>query len=106
MSLRHEELARLAGIGTDYDIRPEQGHSGNVSEEILHALAKAPRLDRTERAHMTNLAAAGTGPRRRSPERPQRVRPGLHGLVGPVRLLRQPLVSRRRGLTPATGCSG
>ncbi|WP_316528369.1 helix-turn-helix transcriptional regulator [Kitasatospora brasiliensis] len=79
--LRREELARLAGISTDYYIRLEQGRNGNVSEEILHALAEALRLDRTERAHMMNLAAAGTGARRRAPERPQRVRPGLHEVL-------------------------
>ncbi|MFB7286783.1 helix-turn-helix transcriptional regulator [Actinacidiphila glaucinigra] len=80
--LRREELSRLAGISTEYYTRLEQGRAGNVSEEILHALAQALRLDQTERAHLMNLASAATGsPRRRSPERPQKVRPGLRHLL-------------------------
>ncbi|AWW43549.1 XRE family transcriptional regulator [Streptomyces sp. AS58] len=80
--LRREELSRLAGISTEYYTRLEQGRAGNVSEEILHALAQALRLDRTECAHLMNLASAATGAtRRRSPERPQRVRPGLWHLL-------------------------
>jgi transcriptional regulator with XRE-family HTH domain len=80
--LRREELARLAGISTEYYTRLEQGRAGNVSEEILHALAEALRLDPTERTHLINLASTATGtPRRRVPERPQRVRAGLRQLL-------------------------
>lgn len=80
--LRREELAQLAVISTEYYTRLEQGRAGNVSKEILHALAEALRLDRDERAHLMNLASTTTGTlRRRSPERPQRVRPGMQQLL-------------------------
>jgi transcriptional regulator with XRE-family HTH domain len=56
--LRREELARLAGVSVDYYTRLEQGRSRNASPEVLGALARALRLDGTERAHLWNLAGA------------------------------------------------
>ena len=61
--LRREELAVLAGLSPDYYSRVEQGRQPNVSTEVLDALARALRLDDTERAHLHTLA---TPPRRRS----------------------------------------
>jgi transcriptional regulator with XRE-family HTH domain len=75
--LRRQEVAQLAGVSTDYYIRLERGRNLNVSESVLKALARALRLDDTERAHLLTLAR-----RRRSPSRhelmpAQRVRAGL-----------------------------
>ncbi|WAB80403.1 helix-turn-helix transcriptional regulator [Microcella daejeonensis] len=65
--LRKEELAMLAGVSADYYSRIEQGRQTAVSIEVLDALARALRLDETERAHLRDLAAppsrAGSGGR-------------------------------------------
>lgn len=61
--LRREELAQLAGVSVAYYTRLEQGHGQNVSAEILDAIARALRLDGTERAHLSRLA--GPKPRKR-----------------------------------------
>lgn len=54
-----------------------------VSDTVLDALARALRMDDTERAHLYDLArAAGTSPRRRrKPADPQGVRPNVQRLL-------------------------
>src|SRR5689334_15808909 len=54
--LRREELAMLAGVSVDYYVRLEQGRDLTPSEPVLDALARALRLDDTERAHLIALA--------------------------------------------------
>jgi transcriptional regulator with XRE-family HTH domain len=54
--LRREELAMLAGVSVDYYVRLEQGRDLTPSESVLDALARALRLDDTERAHLFALA--------------------------------------------------
>jgi transcriptional regulator with XRE-family HTH domain len=54
--LRREELAMLAGVSVDYYVRLEQGRDLTPSESVLDALARALRLDDTERAHLVALA--------------------------------------------------
>ncbi|MFJ1757011.1 helix-turn-helix domain-containing protein [Kitasatospora sp. NPDC088134] len=54
--LRREELALLAGVSVTYYTRLEQGQSGNASDGVLDALARALRLDRDEHAHLRDLA--------------------------------------------------
>ena len=78
--LRREELAVLAGLSPDYYSRVEQGRQPNVSVEVLDALARALRLDDTERAHLHTLASP---PRRRSsrPAANQQADPGLLRLM-------------------------
>ncbi|SEG30494.1 Helix-turn-helix domain-containing protein [Nonomuraea solani] len=73
--LRRDEVARLAGVSTEYYTRLEQGRAGNPSPEVTEALAGALRLDPAEREHLIDLLAR---PARRAPISPQRVRPGLH----------------------------
>ncbi|GAA4979972.1 transcriptional regulator with XRE-family HTH domain [Nonomuraea thailandensis] len=73
--LRRDEVARLAGVSTEYYTRLEQGRAGNPSPEVTEALARALQLDPAEREHLTNLL---TRPARHAPISPQRVRPGLH----------------------------
>lgn len=77
--LRREELAQLAGISVDYYVRLEQGRTRNVSDSVLNAVADALRLNGDERKYLHNLAHPA--PRRRSPSRPQQVRPGLLRLL-------------------------
>ncbi|MFD1937307.1 MULTISPECIES: helix-turn-helix transcriptional regulator [Nonomuraea] len=75
--LRRDEVARLAGVSTEYYTRLEQGRAGNPSPEVVEALARTLQLDLAEREHLTDLLARPT-PARRAPADPQRVRPGLH----------------------------
>jgi transcriptional regulator with XRE-family HTH domain len=70
--LRREELAMLAGVSASYYSRLEQGQSFNASPEVLDAIARALRLNETERRHLHDLAAGTrrrTGGRRSAPER-------------------------------------
>ena len=77
--LRRDEVARLTGISTEYYTRLEQGKSGNISAEVLNALAGALRLDDTEREYLTHLS--GRPPSRSKSSPAQRVRPGLYRLL-------------------------
>src|SRR3954454_15582545 len=54
--LRREEVALLAGVSVDYYVRLERGRNVNVSESVLDALARALRLDDTERGHLFAVA--------------------------------------------------
>jgi transcriptional regulator with XRE-family HTH domain len=79
--LRREELAQLAGVSAPYYSRLEQGQSANASPEVLDAIARALRLDDTERRHLHELAggARGRTPRRRPA--PERVTPAVRQLL-------------------------
>jgi transcriptional regulator with XRE-family HTH domain len=77
--LRREEVALLAGVSVPYYVRLEQGRAANVSDEVLGAIARALRLDETERAHLRNVARAL---RPRTEPRPSpRVRPTIQRLL-------------------------
>ncbi|WP_344670249.1 helix-turn-helix transcriptional regulator [Catenulispora yoronensis] len=83
--LRREELALLAGVSVDHYVRLEQGRTLQFSEEVLDAVARALRLDATEREHLYRLArpyqgSADQGPGQGGLEA-QRVRPGLQRLL-------------------------
>jgi transcriptional regulator with XRE-family HTH domain len=54
--LRREEVARLAGVSTDYYTRLEQGRKVTASESVLNAVARALLLDETGRQHLLDLA--------------------------------------------------
>ncbi len=77
--LRRGEVAMLAGVSVEYYTRLERGNLGGVSDAVLDALAKALRLDDTERDHLQALArAANAGPARlRRPPRKAVVRPSV-----------------------------
>ncbi|NUU22663.1 MAG: helix-turn-helix domain-containing protein [Streptomycetaceae bacterium] len=79
--LRREELAQLAGVSADYYVRFEQGRTGNVSDEVVDAVARALRLDTDERAHLYRLVKAAQSPNAVAPAAPQEVRPGLRRLL-------------------------
>lgn len=93
--LRREELAQLAGVSVAYYTRLEQGHGQNVSAEILDAIARALRLDGTERAHLSHLAGPRPRKRRQAP-RAERVRPELRTLLDAMDGVPAYLVGRRQ----------
>jgi transcriptional regulator with XRE-family HTH domain len=81
--LRREEVARLAGVSTDYYIRLEQGRNIHPSRTVLDSVSRALQLDVGEHAHMMDLlenCAAST----RSPGTAQAVRPALRQLLEAV----------------------
>nr|WP_248296426.1 helix-turn-helix transcriptional regulator [Streptomyces sp. S1D4-11] len=65
--LRRDEVARLAGVSTEYYTRLEQGRAGSPSQEVVEALARALQLDPSEHEH---LSRARPPRERRSAVRP------------------------------------
>ncbi|MFB7908553.1 helix-turn-helix transcriptional regulator [Kitasatospora sp. NPDC056076] len=77
--LRRDEVARLAGVSTEYYTRLEQGRALHPSDEVVEAITRALRLDDTEREHFADLLRSDSRPAaRRTPAAAQRVRPGLY----------------------------
>ncbi|WP_033287492.1 helix-turn-helix transcriptional regulator [Amycolatopsis jejuensis] len=62
--LRREEVARLAGVSTDYYVRLEQGRERTPSTQVVDALGRALRLDDEALSHLHSLARP-VRPRRR-----------------------------------------
>ncbi|GAA4599528.1 helix-turn-helix transcriptional regulator [Planotetraspora phitsanulokensis] len=79
--LRREELARLAGVSVEYYTRLEQGRSRNASPTVLDAIARALRLNETERDHLFALASPLLHPIRDHPGTRQRVPPATYELL-------------------------
>ncbi|GLY05267.1 MULTISPECIES: helix-turn-helix transcriptional regulator [Actinoplanes] len=82
--LRRGEVATLAGVSVEYYTRLERGNLQGVSDSVLDALARALRLDATERMYLYDLArAAGPGARRQAGQRAARpaVRPSVARIV-------------------------
>jgi transcriptional regulator with XRE-family HTH domain len=79
--LRREEVAQLAGVSVDYYSRLEQGRHLNASDEVLDAVARALRLDATERTYFFQIARMNPRARRRTPAPVQRVRPGVRRIL-------------------------
>lgn len=92
--LRREELAQLAGVSAAYYTRLEQGQSGNASEAVLDALARALRLSHDEHAHLRNLARPNRA-KRRPPERPDRARTGTRQLIAAMDAVPAIVLNRR-----------
>lgn len=67
--LRREEVALLAGVGITWYTWLEQGRDVRASPEVLSALAKALRLDDTERRHLFALNGHAPPIRSTGPER-------------------------------------
>ncbi|MGW0673101.1 helix-turn-helix transcriptional regulator [Streptomyces sp. NPDC002746] len=93
--LRREELAQLAGVSVAYYTRLEQGNSGNVSGEVLDAIARALRLSDTEHAHLTHLANPKTKKKRAAAARPQRLRAELQYLIDAMESVPAYVLGRR-----------
>jgi transcriptional regulator with XRE-family HTH domain len=72
----------LAGISVEYYAKIERGAIAGASSSVLDAIARALRLDDTERVHLFDLARAADGipasgrPRRR-PTKQSAARPSL-----------------------------
>jgi transcriptional regulator with XRE-family HTH domain len=80
--LRREEVAMLAGVSTDYYARMEKGNLSGVSEAVLHAVARALRMDEAEREHFWDLArAAGPLSTRAPRRRPAQVRSSIVDVI-------------------------
>ena len=82
--LRRGEVATLAGVSVEYYTRLERGNLQGVSDSVLDALARALRLDATERMYLYDLArAAGTATRERERKRGVRtaVRPRVARII-------------------------
>jgi transcriptional regulator with XRE-family HTH domain len=90
--LRREEVAQLAGVSVAYYVRLERGKNVNVSESVLDALARALRLDETERAHLYTVAKPT---RKTRPMPPQRVRRGLRMALDAMSDIPAMLLGRR-----------
>ncbi|MGW4644538.1 helix-turn-helix domain-containing protein [Sphaerisporangium sp. NPDC004334] len=76
--LRRDEVARLAGVSTEYYTRLEQGRAGDPSPEVLQALSRTLHLDASETEHLRDLPTRPNAATRHTPTGPQRVRPGLY----------------------------
>lgn len=59
--LRRTEAAMLAGVSVEYYAKLERGAIAGASASVLEAVARALRLDDTERAHLFDLARAADG---------------------------------------------
>ncbi|MFD3494620.1 helix-turn-helix domain-containing protein [Streptomyces sp. NPDC058690] len=95
--LRREEVAHLAGVSTDYYARLEQGRHPHVSETVLEAVARALRLDDTERCYLFELAQPKSpGPSRRPAARAPRVRPAVHQMLDALDSVSPALVLNHR----------
>ncbi|PZG18238.1 helix-turn-helix transcriptional regulator [Nonomuraea aridisoli] len=86
--LRREELALAAGVSVDYYTRMEQGRVGNVSDQVLDAVASVLRLTSEERRHLRELVngrreapARSPGP---SPIRPRAALREMLAMLDPV----------------------
>ncbi|MET9516298.1 helix-turn-helix transcriptional regulator [Streptomyces sp. NPDC002994] len=69
--LRREEVAQLSGIGVAWYTWLEQGRRINPSVQVLDAIARTLRLDRTERDHLYRLADIPSVPLDASAGQPQ-----------------------------------
>lgn len=87
--LRRSEVAALAGVSVEYYAKLERGAIGGASASVLDAVARALRLDDTERAHLFDLARAADGipssarPRRRG-TRSSAPRPSLQWALAAI----------------------
>ncbi|MEV0389392.1 helix-turn-helix transcriptional regulator [Nonomuraea sp. NPDC050643] len=99
--LRRDEVARLAGVSTEYYTRLEQGRAGIPSPEVVEGLADALQLDLAEREHLTDLLTRPTPARRRAPVAPQRVRPGLHLMLETLEQVPAFILGRRTDVLAA-----
>jgi len=79
--LRREELALLAGVSPSYYTRIEQGRDRRPSREVLRALARALRLDDTERSYLWSLATPPLEPAENDMAPVHTVRPGVLHLL-------------------------
>ncbi|MEU7021801.1 helix-turn-helix transcriptional regulator [Streptomyces sp. NPDC046203] len=78
--LRREEVAQLSGVGVTWYTWLEQGRPINASAQVLDAVARTLRLDRSEREHLYHLAEVPYGPDA-APEQSVAVAPEIQGIL-------------------------
>src|SRR3954454_17329745 len=81
--LRRSEVAMLAGVSVEYYAKLERGAVAGASSSVLDAIARALRLDDTEREHLLDMARAAAAiatseRQRRRATRQSAARPSLH----------------------------
>lgn len=81
--LRRSEVASLAGLSVEYYAKIERGDIAGASASVLEAIARALRMDDTERAHLSDLAHASDG----VPAAVRTRRRSVHGSVSRPSLL-------------------
>jgi hypothetical protein len=81
--LRRSEVASLAGLSVEYYAKIERGDIAGASASVLEAIARALRMDDTERAHLSDLAHASDG----VPAAARTRRRSVHGSVSRPSLL-------------------
>lgn len=59
--LRREEVALLAGISVEYYAKLERGAIGDVSPQVVDALARVLQLSTAEREHLDRLVHTSSG---------------------------------------------
>jgi hypothetical protein len=85
--LRREEAAALAEVSTEWYTRPEKGHIGGVSGDVLDAVTRTLQLDEAERTYLFDLArAAQPGPAARRRRKAIGVPPQVQWLLDPMTL--------------------
>nr|WP_185845494.1 helix-turn-helix domain-containing protein [Kibdelosporangium aridum] len=77
--LRREEVASLAGVSVHYYVKLEQGRVGNVSGQVVDAVARALRLDDVETRYLRSLLNTDAGRGRAAT--PVRPRPALQSMI-------------------------
>ncbi|UBU14907.1 helix-turn-helix transcriptional regulator [Nonomuraea gerenzanensis] len=82
--LRREELALAAGVSADYYTRMEQGRAGNVSDQVLEAVAGVLRLTAEEQRHLRELIGDRHHARPRPPARPRAALRMMLDMLGPA----------------------
>jgi transcriptional regulator with XRE-family HTH domain len=88
--LRRGEVAVMAGVSVEYYTRLERGNLRGVSDSVLDAVARALRLDDTERAHLSDLArVANASTAVRAGKRPasDAVRTGVRQLLAGMTMI-------------------
>lgn len=97
--LRRAEVAKSAGVSIDYYTQIERGNVAGVSDEVLHAVARALQLGEVEEKHLFDLVRAATtrvgrsrAPRRAAQTMPDGVQALLDSMVtAPAIVLTGPL---------------
>ncbi|GAA4907434.1 transcriptional regulator with XRE-family HTH domain [Nonomuraea thailandensis] len=82
--LRREELALAAGVSVDYYTRMEQGRVGNVSDQVLEAVAGVLRLGPEELRHLRELITDRHHAPPRPPARPRAALRMMLDMLGPA----------------------
>ncbi len=78
--LRREEVAFLAGVSSDYDVRLEQGRDRHPSDQVLLAIARALQLDEDATAYLLELARPPRPSSKRT-RRPEKISDRIRTLI-------------------------